>query len=132
MPSAAPSSVGTTTDQPISPIIPRPNHTPCAELRRALSLRSAFVPTSSLSDGFGFGSLFWGSSVIVKARHAPYEIAFHFRQHRAHASLALIQGQKLPLHRFAQPAEIPSDQRPAHGYENVRTGLDEHPFIHSH
>ena len=46
--------------------------------------------------------------------------------------LAFIQGQKLSLHRFAQLAEIPSDQRPAHGYENVRTGLDEHPFIHGH
>ena len=42
-PSAAPSSVGTTTDQPIRPIIPRPNQS----LRRRaarLSLRAAFAP----------------------------------------------------------------------------------------
>ena len=43
----APSSVGTTTDQPISPIMPRPDHTPGAALRRALSLRAAFAPTCS-------------------------------------------------------------------------------------
>ena len=46
MPIAAPSSVGMTTDQPISPIIPKPNQMPCVELRRAFSLRAAFAPTS--------------------------------------------------------------------------------------
>src|SRR5271166_5534193 len=112
MPSAAPSSVGITTDQPINPIIPRPNQTPCPALRRALSLRAAFAPTSSLREAFGFASLSRGSSVMVKARHAADEIAFHFRQHRAHALLVLIQSQKLSLHRLAQLAEIRSAQRP--------------------
>ena len=53
-PSAAPSSVGTTTDQPISPIMPRPNQTPGVELRRALSLRAAFAPTSPAKVGAFF------------------------------------------------------------------------------
>ena len=43
---------------------------------------------------------------MVKARHAADEIAFHFRQHRAHALLVLVQGQELALHRFAQLAEV--------------------------
>ena len=38
IPSAAPSSVGTTTDQPISPIMPKPNQTPCVELTPRLEL----------------------------------------------------------------------------------------------
>jgi len=50
-PSAAPSSVGTTTDQPISPIMPKPNQTPFLEFRRALSLRAAFAPTSPAKVG---------------------------------------------------------------------------------
>ena len=44
-PRAAPSNVGTTTDQPINPIMPSPNHTPGVALRRALSFRAALAPT---------------------------------------------------------------------------------------
>ena len=54
-PSAAPSSVGTTTDQPISPIMPRPNQTSGVAFRRALSLRAAFAPICAAKVGAFFG-----------------------------------------------------------------------------
>ena len=88
--------------------MPKPNQTPCAEWRRALSLRAAFAPTSSAERRLRLQELVWGSSGIVKRRHAADEIAFHFRQCRAHILLLLVQGQKLALHRLAQLAEVRS------------------------
>src|ERR1019366_10039791 len=66
IPSAAPSSVGTTTDQPISPIMPKPSQTPCVDLR-ALSLRAAFAPICAAKVGSLFEVLF-GSSFMLKSR----------------------------------------------------------------
>src|SRR5271170_3997566 len=99
MPSAAPSIVGIVTDHPTSPIIPRPNQTPCAALRLALNLRSAFAPTSSPSVGTGFEELRCGASVIVKRRHAADESALQLGQGRAFALLVFVEGQKVPFDR---------------------------------
>ena len=106
-PSAAPSSVGTATDQPISPIMPRPNQTPCAALRRALSLRAAFAPTCPAKLGSrSRAACPGGSSFMAERREAAQETGFQLRHHRAHALLVLVQGQELALHRLAQPAEV--------------------------
>jgi hypothetical protein len=70
MPNAAPSSVGTTTDQPMSPIMPKPNQTPCAWLRRARSFRDAFAPTSRLKAVGPLAPLFLESSLTVELREA--------------------------------------------------------------
>ncbi len=56
---------GTATDQPISPIMPRPNHTPCSGLARALSLRAAFAPICSAESRLAFGC--WASLMLKLA-----------------------------------------------------------------
>ena len=57
---APPSSAGTATDQPMTPVTPKPSQTPCAPSRRALILRAAFAPTcrrrSARSSAVGFRS----------------------------------------------------------------------------
>ncbi len=67
-PSVAPSSVGIATDQPIKPIMPRPNQTLCVELRRALSFRAAFTPTSRLNVVRSFPLLISDFSFMMKPR----------------------------------------------------------------
>src|SRR5208282_2598750 len=105
MPSATPASVGTTTDQPISPVMPKPNQTPCLELR-ALSLRAAFSPISLLNAVGSFSLLTSGVLLMMKLRQTAYEIALHFRHHRADALLPFVQVQKLPFHRLMEFAKI--------------------------
>src|ERR1035441_5148980 len=65
MPSAVPASVGTITAQPMSPIIPRPNQTPCVALRCALSLRATFAATSRLKSESSLTRLALGFEVLV-------------------------------------------------------------------
>ena len=64
-----------TTDQPISPIMPRPNQTPCVELRRALSLRAAFAPTCSAKVG-SFFDVFCRLVIHVESSRSDAEIPF--------------------------------------------------------
>src|SRR5450631_3012762 len=92
MPSAAPSNVGTTTDQPTKPIMPRPNQTPCVDLR-ALSLRAAFAPIFPAKVG-SFRKLFFGSSLMLQGRETAQKSGFQFRHRRAHALLVLVEREK--------------------------------------
>jgi len=68
----------------------------------------------------------------VECHHLADQAAFHLRQHRAHALLVLVQGQELLFHRRAQLAEVGSGQGAAYGNEHIRTGLDQHAFVHRH
>src|ERR1035441_7440203 len=104
MPSAAPSSVGTTTDQPTNPIMPRPNQTPCVDLR-ALSLRAAFAPISPAKVG-SFFEVLSGWSLMLQVREPTQKSGFQFRHRRAHALLILVEHQKFLFHRRVQLAEI--------------------------
>src|ERR1700690_647070 len=104
MPSAAPSKVGTTTDQPTNPIMPSPNQTPCVDLR-ALILRAAFAPISPAKLG-GVFEVLLGSSLMLKVRETPQESGFQFGTDLTLALLVLIQGQKFLFHRRVQLAEI--------------------------
>src|ERR1700691_842226 len=99
MPSAAPRSVGTTTDQPTSPIMPKPNQTPGDGLRRARSFRAALAPTARMNAVSGF-------SLMMKPRYAADKIALHSRHHRAGTLLAFTYLQKLALHRLVELAEV--------------------------
>src|SRR5271157_4399058 len=104
MPSAAPSSVGTTTDQPTKPIMPRPNQTPCVDLR-ALSLRAAFAPISPAKVG-SFFEVLCGWSLMLQGREATQKSSFQFGHCRAHALLVFVEGHKFFFHRHVQLAEI--------------------------
>jgi len=73
--------VGTTTDQPTSPIMPKPNQTPCAELRRALSLRAAFTPTSRPRGVEPCEPLFLEYSLTVELHEAADEAALQAGEH---------------------------------------------------
>jgi hypothetical protein len=97
MPSAAPSSVGTTTDQPTRPIMPRPNQTPWLDLR-ALILRVAFAPISSAKVG-SFRVIFFGSSLMLQGREATQKSGFQFCHSDSHALLVLVQRQEFLFHR---------------------------------
>src|SRR5580658_7035733 len=92
MPSAAPSSVGTTTDQPTKPIMPRPNQTPCLDLR-ALILRVAFAPISSAKDG-SFRRIFFGASFMLQCREATQKSSFQLCHRDSHALLVVVQREK--------------------------------------
>src|ERR1700722_3638251 len=130
MPRAAPSSVGTTTDQPIRPIIPKPNQTPCVELR-AFSLRTAFAPTSTAKVGTLFEVMF-GSSFMVQVGKPTQKSSFQFCRYQAPTFLLLVQDPKFLLHRSAQLAEVRSSDRPTYGNQHLRSGFDQHSFIHRH
>src|ERR1039458_8905646 len=117
MPSAAPSKVGTTTDQPTSPIMPKPNQTPCVDFR-AFSLRAAFAPISPAKVGSFFEVLF-GSSLMLQGRKATQKSSFQFRHRRAHALLVLVQRQKFFFHRRVQLAEVRSADRPTRSEEHT-------------
>jgi hypothetical protein len=98
------------TDQPISPIMPRPNQTPVrvtcrGRLELARRLRADLLTERG---GFGFKGLILGFVSHVKTHHTADETALHFRHHRADALLPFVQVQKLPLHRLAQLAEVRS------------------------
>src|SRR5512135_1406637 len=104
MPSAVPSKVGTATDQPTRPIMPKPSHTVCTALRCARSLRVSFAPTwrmNAVSPGWVFGR-----SATMELREAAHEAALQFRQHRAHLLLALVEMHKFALHRLAQLPQV--------------------------
>src|SRR5512142_2235835 len=119
MPSAAPSRVGTATDQPTSPIMPRPDHTVRVTRRCAFSLRVSFTPTwrmNALSPRSGFGL-----SATMKLRETTHESALQFCQHRAHLSLVLVQIHEFALHRLAQLAETHAADGIAHGDQHVRS-----------
>src|SRR5476649_1778139 len=103
MPSAAPSSVGTTTDQPTNPIMPRPNQTPCVDLR-ALSLRATFAPISPAKVG-SFRKIFFGSSLMLQGCEAAQKSGFQFRHRRAHALFVFVERKKFFFHRRVQLAE---------------------------
>jgi len=129
IPSAAPSSVGTATDQPISPIMPRPNQTPCVDLR-ALSLRTAFVPTGQRRSLVLRGFLWL--VIHVERSRSDGEIQFPISPHQADASLVLVQGEKTPSlpHRAIDRGLF---RRLPCGRKRARPGgLDQHPFIHGH
>src|SRR5277367_759690 len=113
MPSAAPSSVGTTTDQPTRPIMPKPNQTPCVDLR-ALSLRVAFAPISSAKDG-SFRRIFFGKSFMLQGRKATQKPGFQFCHRDSHTLLVLVQRQEFLFHRRAQLAQVRSADGTAHG-----------------
>src|SRR5664280_1973553 len=98
IPSAAPRSVGTATDQPMSPIMPKPNQTPCVELR-ALSLRAALAPTCAAKVG-SFFKVFFGSSFMLKGRESTQKSSFQFSYHLPHALLVFVQGQEFLFHRI--------------------------------
>src|SRR5580692_10983496 len=123
MPSAAPSSVGTTTDQPTSPTMPRPNQTPCVDLR-ALILRDAFAAISSAKDG-SFRRIFFGMSFMLQGREATQKTGFQFCHRDAHTLLVLVKSQEFLFHRRVQLAEIRSADRAAHRNEHVQAGLDQ-------
>src|SRR5688500_18121726 len=98
-PSAAPSSVGTTTDHPTSPIMLNPDQTvrltwPCSSC--ALSLRFALAPTRRLNSGSsatGLPSRRFSSRglLTIKFRETADETAFHFRHHPALVLLVRIK-----------------------------------------
>src|SRR5580700_1694856 len=98
--------------------MPRPNQTPGTGFRRALILRSALAPICRASFSL------WSSLVMLKRRDAAQKPSFQLRRGHAQASLLLVQSQKLPLHRIAQLSKVGSTDRPAHGDEDIRTGLD--------
>jgi hypothetical protein len=97
-----------------------------ARLRRALSLRAAFAPTAGRAMA-RLHRLSWGSSVIVKSRHAADEVAFH---------LGLTTNARFSPARPASETRAPRRRAtgrdpfrpcPAHGHEHIRPGLDETP-----
>jgi hypothetical protein len=52
---------------------------------------------------------------MLKGREATQKPGFQSRYHQADALLALVQGQKLLLHRIVQLAEVRSADRPTDG-----------------
>src|ERR1019366_7852619 len=130
IPSAAPSKVGTATDHPPSPIIPKPDQTVCVTLRCALSLRVSFAPTCRMKAVSP--ALDIGASTTMKLREAAHESAFQLRQHRTNLLLPLVDIHKLPLHRLAQFTEIHTANCVAHRDEHIRASLNQHTLIDSH
>src|SRR5664279_1834593 len=128
-PSIAPRSVGTATDQPISPDMPSPNQTPCLPSRCTLSLRAAFAVTCRTNSVSPFADWPFSSSVMFKLHEPAYKTAFHFGDRSANVALALVERQKLTFHRFMKLAEIRSADGVAHGDEHIRACLDQHAFI---
>src|SRR5271165_1211123 len=106
MPSAAPIRVGTVTDQPINPDIPRPNQMLLLPPRCACRLRAAWAPTCRLKVVSSFGTFALFSSLMLKVHQAANESALHLCQHRAHVLLLLIHVEKLLLHRFVELVEV--------------------------
>src|ERR1035441_8488148 len=129
-PSIAPRSVGTATDQPISPDMPRPNQTPCLPSRCTLSLRAAFAATCRTNSGSSFADWRVSSSLMLKLREPADKAAFHFGDRSANVALAFVERQKLAFHRFMELAEIRSADGVAHRDEHIRASLDQHAFIY--
>src|SRR5208283_1015445 len=108
MPSPAPIRVGTVTDQPINPDMPRPNQMLRLAPRCAFCLRAACAATCRLKSV----SLF--SSFMLKFHQATDEAAFHFRQHRANIFLLLVHFEKLPLDSLVEFVEVVPSYRVEH------------------
>src|SRR5659263_179072 len=88
IPIATPMSVGTAIDQPIAPIIPRPNHTPFPFSRLAFILRVSLIPTLSANL---FLVLFFNALTIVpQFQKAPCKIQFKFCKNGSCLPLPLI------------------------------------------
>jgi hypothetical protein len=126
-PSAAPSSVGTTTDQPISPIMPRPNQTPGAVASR-LELARGLAPTVRRGSG-----LSEASEGILGFAHSCCRLTKRrrnrspFCHHRAHL-LLVHPGSETPAPPpGAQLAEVRSADRPTHGHQHVKPVLTSTP-----
>src|ERR1019366_2543268 len=128
-PSIAPRSVGTATDQPISPDMPRPNQTPCFPSRCTLSLRAAFAATCLTNSGSSFEGRFVSSPLMLKLRETDDKAAFHFGNCGANVALALVERQKLAFHRLMQLAKIRSADGVANGDHHIRASFDQHAFI---
>src|SRR5512135_1517807 len=127
MPSAVPSKVGTATDQPTSPIMPKPSQTVCTALRCARSLRVSFAPTwrmnavSPVSD--------FGLSATMEFREAAHESALQFCQHRTHLLLAFVEIHEFALDRLAQLAQAHATDGIAHRDLHIRSHLDQHALV---
>src|ERR1700733_12310714 len=114
MPSAAPIRVGTVTDQPINPDMPRPNQTLLSVPRCAFSFRAACAPTCRLKSVSLLAPFAWFSSFMLKFHQTADESALHPRQHRADILLLIFHVEKLPLHRLVKFVEICPTDRIAH------------------
>src|ERR1700728_4346644 len=92
MPNNAPSTVGTATDQPITPTMPRPNHVLCVPARCASSLRAACAAIIASKPA--------PSSFMAQPRDPTEQTGFHFRNHGSPFALLRIEGQIFPNHRL--------------------------------
>ena len=84
---AAPTTVGTTTDQPISPDMPSPNQTLLVPSRCAYLLRTACDLTSRLNSVSSPLLAGLRSSCMMQLLQAMHEPALHLRQHLTHVLL---------------------------------------------
>src|SRR5512142_2378570 len=103
MPSAVPSKVGTSTDQPTSPIMPKPSQTVYTALRFARSLRVSFAPIwrmNAVSPVLNFGL-----SAIMGIREVAHDSALQFCQQRTLLLLALVEIHELAFPRLAPLAK---------------------------
>ena len=112
-PNIAPSNVGTATDQPTIPNIPKPNQTLRLSLWIALSLRWAFSPTCSLNEFVFF--LFVASILFfTKFLQVINETAFHLFHYQTNIFFIFIQIYKLFFNRFVKFAKVCPTKSIAH------------------
>src|SRR5208283_999024 len=118
-PSIAPRIVGTATDQPTSPDIPRPNQTLWLPSRCTLSLRAAFAATCLTKAVSSLDGRFVTSSSMFKLRESADKAFFHFGDRSSNTPLPFVNRQKFTFHRLMELAEVRSPDSVADGDEHV-------------